>query len=215
MCLCSAGCAAAGQVAAVRPVLARVGDVSASLPVAGELARMPLSAFMPTTDLPLWGALLQIAAVVGLAEMAVGRFVTLFVASVGQLLSTLVGRFLIALGTAVVIGLPLSQAGVLDTGPSGISTAVGGWLLARRGAYASLTVLIVAILLGAVLQANLDGREHAAALLVGVGAAAVQGLPLQAVSRHVVRGLRWLRSGVAAAGALVRQLARCTQPIDR
>jgi hypothetical protein len=163
----------------------------------------------------LWGALLQIAAVVGLAEMAGGRFVTLFIASVGQLLSTLVGRLLIALGTAVVIGLPLSQAGVLDTGPSGVSTAVGGWLLARRGAYVSLTLLMGAILLGAVLQANLDGREHAAALLVGVGAALIQGLPLHAMSRRVVSALRWVRSGIVAGGTLVRQLARCTQPVDR
>jgi hypothetical protein len=198
MCVVSAGCAAANQFPIVQPVLARAGDVYASLPVANELARLPLSAFLPTADLPLWGALLQMALVVGLAELVAGRLTTLLVASAGQLLSTLTSRYLIALGTAVVIGLPLSQAGVLDTGPSGISTAVGGWLLARRGAYTSLTLLVLAIAVAAALQSNLDGREHAAALAVGVGAAAIDLRALRAVPSRVVRGMRSLRGAAAA-----------------
>jgi hypothetical protein len=200
MCLLSAGCAAASHVASLRPLLARSGDVYASLPVARELVRMPLSAFLPTADLPLWGALLQLAVVVGLAELIVGRIGTLFVALAGQVLSTLTSRLLVVLGTAVVIGLPLSQAGVLDTGPSGISTAVGGWMLARRGAYATLTLLVVAIAVAAALQANLDGREHATALLVGVGVAAMHRVPVRDLSRRAVHELRWIPEVVLPVG---------------
>jgi len=210
MCVLSAACAAADQFAAARPALARAGGVYANLPLTNELARLPLSAFLPTADLPLWGALLQTAIVVGLAELVIGPLSTLFVASAGQLLSTMTSRYLIALGTAVAIGLPLSQAGVLDTGPSGISTAVGGWLLARRGAYTSLALLVVAITAAAALQTNLDGREHAAALAVGVGAAAIQAPAVRAAPRRAARGLRSLlpvgaRSGTTAAGTGVRR----------
>ena len=195
MCVLSAACALAERFSAARPALARAGDVYANLPVENELVRMPLSVFLPTADLPLWGAVLQTAVVVGLAELVAGRLGTIVVASAGQLLSTLTSRYLIALGTAVLIGLPLSQAGVLDTGPSGISTAVGGWLLARRGAYASLALLILAIAAAAAIQTNLDGREHAAALAVGVAAAGVQAPALRALPRRVVRGFRSLADG--------------------
>jgi len=192
MCLLSAACAAADQFASMQPLLTRIGGVYADLPVTKELARLPLSAFLPTADLPLWGALLQTAVVIGLAELVIGPISTVLVASAGQLLSTMTSRYLIALGTAVVIGLPLSQAGVLDTGPSGISTAVGGWLLARRGAYASLALLVVAIAAAAVLQSNLDGREHATALAVGIGAAVIQAPTVRALPRRAVRGVRSL-----------------------
>jgi hypothetical protein len=181
-------------------MLARAGGVYADLPLTQELARLPLSAFLPTGDLPLWGALLQIAVVVGLAELVIGPISTIAVAAAGQILSTLTSRYLIALGTAVLIGLPLSQAGVLDTGPSGISTAVGGWLLARRGAYASLALLVVAIAAAAALQSNLDGREHAAALAVGVGAAAIQAPMVRAVPRLMVWRVRSLLPAYAVDG---------------
>lgn len=192
MCLLTAVCAGAERFAGARSVLGRAGDVYARLPLGGELARMPLSVFLPTADLPVWAAVAQIAAVVGIAELVVGRVSTLVVAAAGQLLSTLAARYLIMAGAAVVLGLPLSQAGVLDTGPSGISTALGGWLLARRGAYASLTLLTAAIGFAAVMQANLDGREHATALVAGVGIAVLQSAAVRALPGRAVRELRSL-----------------------
>lgn len=190
MCVLTAACAGAERYAGARAVLARAGDVYAQLPLAGEVARMPLSIFLPTADLPVWAAVAQIAAVVGIAELVIGRVSTAVVAGAGQVLSTLAARCLIALGPAVVLGLPLSQAGVLDTGPSGISTALGGWLLARRGAYASLALLTVAIGFAAVVQFNLDGREHATALVVGVGVAVLQSSAVCALPGRAVRELR-------------------------
>lgn len=190
MCVLSAACALADEFSAARPTLAHLGDVYASLPIANELARLPLSAFLPTADLPLWAAILQTALVIGIAEMLLGRLATVCVASAGQLLSTMSSRYLIALGTAVLIGLPLGQAGVLDTGPSGMSTAVGGWLLARRGAYMSLALLVLAMAAAAALQPNLDGREHAAALAVGLGAGVVTAPAVRAVPQRAARGLR-------------------------
>ncbi|HEY3869245.1 MAG TPA: hypothetical protein VGM10_12875 [Actinocrinis sp.] len=196
MCVLTALCAAAEQFPGARTGLAMAGDVYARLPLGGELARMPLSVFLPTADLPVWAAVAQIAAVVGIAELVVGRVSTAVVAGAGQALSTLAARCLIALGPAVVLGLPLSQAGVLDTGPSGISTALGGWLLARRGAYASLTLLTAAIVFAAVVQFNLDGREHAAALVSGVGVAVLQSSAVRALPGRAAREARALWTGV-------------------
>jgi hypothetical protein len=196
MCVLTAVCAVAERYSGPRAVLARAGDVYARLPLDGELARMPLSVFLPTADLPVWAAVAQIAAVVGIAELVVGRVSTAVVAGAGQALSTLAARYLIALGPAVVLGLPLSQAGVLDTGPSGISTALGGWLLARRGAYASLALLTAAIGFAAVVQFNLDGREHAAALVAGVGIAVLQSSAVRALPARAAQEARALWAGV-------------------
>lgn len=201
MCLISVVCAAAGNLAPAQPFLWRAGYVYANLPVFGELERMPLSIFLPSAELPLWGAILQTAIVIGLAEMLIGHVATVLVAGLGQLLSTLAARYLILLGTAVAIGLPLSQAGVLDTGPSGVSTSVGGWLLARRKAYFTLLLLVLAIGVATVLQPDIDGREHATALAVGVA--------VSLVSRPWLRVLPYRAAYVVGRGF---QLAARAEP---
>ena len=103
------------------------------------------SVFLPTFDLPWWAAVIQVAAVLGVAELLLGRPGLTLVGGVGQFASTMLARVMIIYGAAVHIGLPLSQAGILDTGPSGITTAIGAWLLARRHAYATLALLMVAL----------------------------------------------------------------------
>jgi hypothetical protein len=80
----------------------------------------------------------------------------------------------------------LSQAGVVDTGPSGITTAVGVWLLARRRAYATLSAVIVVLMIAAVVQPDIDGREHAIAMFVGVAIAAMQSACELWKRRHAV-----------------------------
>jgi hypothetical protein len=51
---------------------------------------------------------------------------------------------------------------------------VGVWLLARRRAYATLSAVIVVLTVAAVVQPNIDGREHATAMLVGLAIAVAQ-----------------------------------------
>jgi hypothetical protein len=116
----------------------------------------------------------QVAAVLGIAELVLGRPGLTVVGGLAQFASTMAARVMIIYGAAVHLGLPLSQAGVLDTGPSGITTAVGAWLLARRRAYATLTLLMAALTVAAVIQGNLDGREHEAAMVVGILVATAQ-----------------------------------------
>jgi hypothetical protein len=147
------------------------GGVRADLPWWEELVRLPGSAFLPTSDLPLAGAVAQLLIVVGLAELVVGRRHAVVAAAGGQVASSLAARAMIIAHAVTVVGLPASQAGVLDTGPSGITTAAGGWLLARTRSYWCLSALSIAMVCAAVLQQNLDGREHLIALVCGIAAA--------------------------------------------
>ncbi len=151
---------------ALRPDVTDAGAVRASLPLGVELVRLPLSAFVPTVELPLLAAVVQVLVVVGLAELLVGRLATVTVAIVSQVLCSLLGRVLVQAGG--LFGLPITQAGVLDTGPSAITTALGAWLLLRYRAYWCLGLLAGALLVAAGLQDNLDGREHLAAVLCGL-----------------------------------------------
>jgi hypothetical protein len=154
--------------------LVKVGDVYAGQPLHVELVRVPASVFLPTFDLPWWAAVIQVAAVLGVAELLLGRPGLTLVGGLAQFASTLLARVMIIYGAAVHIGLPLSQAGILDTGPSGITTAIGAWLLARRHAYATLTLLMTALTIAAFVQPNIDGREHETAMFVGIIAALLQ-----------------------------------------
>jgi hypothetical protein len=154
--------------------LVKVGDVYAGQPLHVELVRVPASVFLPTFDLPWWAAVIQVAAVLGVAELLLGRPGLTLVGGLAQFASTMLARVMIIYGAAVHIGLPLSQAGILDTGPSGITTAIGAWLLARRHAYATLTLLMTALTVAAFVQPNIDGREHETAMFVGIIAALLQ-----------------------------------------
>jgi hypothetical protein len=173
-CLLMLAVAATWQQPQGRGALTKVGDVYASQPLNVELARLPASAFFPTFDLPWWGAVIQVAAVLGIAELVLGRRGLTVVGGLAQFGSTLAARVMIIYGASVHLGLPLSQAGVLDTGPSGITTAIGAWLLTRRRAYATLTVLMVGLTIAALVQPNIDGREHETAMVVGILIAAAQ-----------------------------------------
>ena len=154
--------------------LVKVGDAYAGQPLHVELVRVPASVFLPTFDLPWWAAVIQVAAVLGIAELLLGRPGLTLVGGLAQFASTMLARVMIIYGATVHIGLPLSQAGILDTGPSGITTAIGAWLLARRHAYATLALLMVVLTVAAFVQPNIDGREHETALFVGIIAALLQ-----------------------------------------
>jgi hypothetical protein len=154
--------------------LLKVGDAYAGQPLHTELVHVPASVFLPTFDLPWWAAVIQVAAVLGVAELLLSRGGLTVVGGLAQFASTMLARVMIIYGAAVHIGLPLSQAGILDTGPSGITTAIGAWLLARRRAYATLALLFTGLTVAAFIQPNIDGREHETAMLVGILVAALQ-----------------------------------------
>jgi hypothetical protein len=173
-CLLTVAVSGAWHAPQGRDALVKVGDAYAAQPLKVEVVRLPASVFLPTFDLPWWGAVIQVAAVLGVAELLFGRRGLTVVGGLAQFASTMAARVMIIYGAAVHMGLPLSQAGMLDTGPSGITTAIGSWLLARRHAYATLALLMVGLTVAAVFQPNIDGREHEIAMLVGILAALVQ-----------------------------------------
>lgn len=154
------------------PELWRSGDVYAALPVTTELIRLPMSLFVPTAYLPLWGAVLQLLVVIGLGELILGRSVTLLVAASGHVGSTLLARLLLESPHAALFGLAPAMARLLDTGPSGATTAVGACLLVALRMNRSAMVLAFGLLLAALLAPGLDAVEHTTALAVGLSSGA-------------------------------------------
>jgi hypothetical protein len=185
-------CTSIYSVHRLRPALEHLGAVRAALPLGTEVSRMPLSAFLPTPELPLVAAVLQVVVVLGLAELLLGRVMTVTLALAAHITSTLLARLLIELGSATVLGLPHTQALLLDTGPSVMTTAVGARLLVAHRAHWSLAMLCGGLLLAAGLQNNIDGREHLAALVLGL---ALPPLALLARSAAYRIGLPVIASG--------------------
>ena len=156
----------------LRPDLWRSGDVYAALPLASELARLPMSLFLPTAYLPLWAACLQLLVVIGLGELILGRWLTIVVALVGHVGSTLIARFLLESVHGHVLGLVPALAHGIDTGPSAATAAVGACLLVSTRMNRCALLLSVSLIVAALITRGVDGVEHTAAILIG-GAAGV------------------------------------------
>lgn len=141
-----------------------IGGVRAADPFWPALLRTPLSLFVPALDLPVWGALAQILFVFGIAEVCLGWWRTLAVAYVATLAGTLYARAGLALGPHSPLGLPASDAWVVDTGPSaavvGLAVVVG-W---RYGAHVTAGAVAAAMVVEVALKDNLAGKEHLAAI---------------------------------------------------
>lgn len=151
----------------------RWGDVHASLPWATEIARLPLSLFLPTPYLPLWGAVLQLALVVGLGELVLGRGVTVVVGALGHVTATLGARVLFELAL-----FPVGVGRALDSGPSAAVTAVGGCVLVALALRRCTWLLAAGLGIAWALAPGLDGWEHAIALACGTaGGLAVRQCP--------------------------------------
>lgn len=180
----------------LRHLAIAAGAVSADQPLHLEFVRVPGSAFLPTPNLPLPLAVMQILVVLGIAELVTGARATATVAVAGHVASTLLARLLFMSATPGVIALPLGQARILDTGPSAMTTAVGTWLLLRYRAYASVGMLAAGLTIAAVLQDNVDGREHLAAFAIGALATVLPGQirrladVVAGVQSHLGRALR-------------------------
>ncbi|WP_329339990.1 hypothetical protein OG866_31690 [Streptomyces sp. NBC_00663] len=141
-----------------------VGAVRAEDPLWPALLRTPLSLFVPALDLPVWGALAQILLVFGIAEICLGWWRTLVIAYVATLAGTLYARVGIGLGPDSPLGLPASDALVVDTGPSAAVVGLAVFLGWRYRAYVTAGVVIVAMVVEVLLKDNLAGKEHLAAI---------------------------------------------------
>jgi hypothetical protein len=141
-----------------------LGSVRAEDPLWLCLLRTPLSLFVPAPDLPVYGALAQILGVFGVAEICLGRRRTLAVAYTATLAGTLYARLGIALGPGRPLGLPRTDAHVLDTGPSAAVVGLAVYLGWRYGARLTAAAVAAAMAVEVALKENLAGREHLVAL---------------------------------------------------
>lgn len=174
-CVTSAAIGAAAMAQHVprfRPALDRFGAESAGLPALAALLRMPGSLLLPTPSLPVWGALLQVMVVVGLAEMLVGKWRTILVGLGTHAVATASARVMIAVGVGP-FALPDRYLRVRDTGPSAAVVGLGVYLALRFQAWWSFAVGAVSLLVELVVQPNLAGREHIVAILAGAVAALI------------------------------------------
>ncbi|MER6129742.1 hypothetical protein ABT173_45750 [Streptomyces sp. NPDC001795] len=141
-----------------------IGSVRAAEPLPLALLRTPLSLCVPALDLPVWGALLQILFVVGIAEICLGWWRTLVIAYVATLAGTLYARVGIGLGPHHPLGLPGTDAQVVDTGPSAAVIGLAVFLCWWYRAYFTGGMVIAAMVGELVLKQNLAGKEHIAAI---------------------------------------------------
>ncbi|CAM5682600.1 Integral membrane protein OS=Streptomyces griseorubiginosus OX=67304 GN=DWG14_06154 PE=4 SV=1 [Streptomyces griseorubiginosus] len=175
-------------------VVQDVGAVRAADPLWLALLRTPLSLFVPALDLPVWGALVQILFVFGIAEICLGRWRTLALAYAATLAGTLYARVGVSLGPHHPFGLTATDAHVVDTGPSAAVVGLAVFLGWRYGARVTAGAVIVAMVIEVVAKENLAGREHLAAI-----AAMLLLCALSAVRRR--RGGRVGGGGARNAGA--------------
>ncbi|WP_367323740.1 hypothetical protein [Streptomyces sp. HUAS ZL42] len=141
-----------------------IGSVRAQDPLWQALLRTPLSLYVPALDLPVWGALAQILFVFGIAEICLGWWRTLVIAYAATLAGTLYARVGIALGPDSPLGLPGSDAKVVDTGPSAAVVGLAVFLGWRYGAYVTAGAVALAMVAEVLIKDNLAGKEHLAAL---------------------------------------------------
>jgi hypothetical protein len=141
-----------------------IGAVRAEDPLWPALLRTPLSLFVPALDLPVWGALAQILFVFGIAEICLGWWRTLVIAYAATLAGTLYARVGIWLGPDAPLGLPGSDAGVVDTGPSAAVVGLAVFLGWRYRAYVTGGAVIAAMVVEVIVKENLAGKEHLAAI---------------------------------------------------
>lgn len=141
-----------------------IGSVRADDPLWLALLRTPLSLFVPALDLPVWGALAQILLVFGIAEICVGWWRTLLIGYAATLAGTLYARVGIAWGPGHPLGLPASDAQVVDTGPSAAVVGLAVYVCWRYRAWFTAGLVIAVMVAEVLVKNNLAGKEHLAAI---------------------------------------------------
>ncbi len=144
------------------------GAVRAEDPLGAALLRTPLSLFVPALDLPVWGALAQVLLVFGIAEICLGRWRTLLIAYVATLAGTLYARIGVAVGPDGFLGLPGTDAQVVDTGPSAAVVALAVCVCCAYRARFTGALVIAAMVVEILVKDNLAGKEHLAAIAVAL-----------------------------------------------
>lgn len=150
-----------------------IGAVRAAEPLWLALLRTPLSLFVPALDLPVWGALAQVLVVFGIAEICLGRWRTLGLAYLATLAGTLYARLGIALGPDGPLGLPASDAQVVDTGPSAAVVGLAVYVCWAHRARFTGGLVVVAMAVEVMVKNNLAGKEHLAAIAAVAAVCAV------------------------------------------
>ncbi|MEU6675559.1 hypothetical protein [Streptomyces sp. NPDC046925] len=141
-----------------------IGSVRAEDPLWLALLRTPLSLFVPALDLPVWGALAQMLLVFGIAEICIGWWRTLVIGYAATLAGTLYARVGIEWGPGGPLGLPASDAQVVDTGPSAAVVGLAVYVCWRYRAWFTAGLVIVLMVVEVIVKNNLAGREHLAAI---------------------------------------------------
>ncbi|WP_327298071.1 MULTISPECIES: hypothetical protein [unclassified Streptomyces] len=152
-----------------------IGFVRAMDPLWLALLRTPLSLFVPALDLPVWGALVQILLVFGMAEICIGWWRTLLISYVTTLAGTLYARLAISFGPHNAFGVKASDALIVDTGPSAAVVGLAVFVCWRLGARWTTGAVILGMVLELVLKDNLAGKEHLAAILAALALCALAG----------------------------------------
>nr|WP_241266061.1 hypothetical protein [Streptomyces boncukensis] len=175
VCVCLTGALQAWQSSGPDGMrwVTRLGGVTADQPWWLALLRTPLSLFVAAPNLPVWGALVQLLVVFGVAELTVGRRWTLGIALAATLAASWYARLGVALGPDVpVLGLPAAEGAVRDTGPSAAVAAVAVFVAYRYRAWVLCGLVSAGMLVEAVAKPNLAGKEHVVAVGVALVVAA-------------------------------------------
>lgn len=147
----------------------RLGGVYATLPWWQALLRTPLSLFVPDPSLPVWGLLVQVVIVFGIAETTLGAGRTMAVALVATLAGTCFARW--SLWSGPLPWLPLHALRVRDTGPSAAVVALGVYTAYRYRAWCTAAAIAGAMVVEVVCVTNLAGFEHVVGVVAVVGLA--------------------------------------------
>lgn len=162
----------------------RLGGVYATLPWWEALLRTPVSLFVPDPSLPMWGLVVQVVIVFGIAETTLGARRTLSVALLATLAGTGFARWCLSTGIGLLLGLAPRALDVRDTGPSAAVVALGVYAACRYRAWWTAAAIAVAIVVEVVWVTNLAGYEH----LAGVAAVLALTAAEAALRRRDARG---------------------------
>jgi len=153
-------------------------------PLPWWLAKLPGSLVAPARDLPVWGSLVQLAVVFGIAEAAVGRRLALLTALAGHVVSTVATRVCLLIGPGHLLGLPPAVGRVLDTGPSGATVALTAYLTIVLRCPVLGTLAAGGLAVASLAHSDLAAREHITAWLVGAACGVVHLIVLRHATRR-------------------------------
>lgn len=148
----------------------------ASLPMTIALERLPGSLFAPAPDLPLWGAVAQLALAAAVAQAVCGAARAVGVGLGAHVTATLVARVTLALGPLVPLAMPAATRFVLDTGPSAASLGLAAYVCTRLRCGVVLAMLAAEPVVELCIRpTTLAAHEHGAAVTIGALVALLSG----------------------------------------